>query len=276
MKYLFVYNPYSRYGLKEKEIEIIKKRFIKDEVIFYKSEYQGSIEKYVFLNGFNFDLIVACGGDGTIHEMICGAIRLKNTPLLALLPRGTMNDVARSLGYKSDLNKSLDIIQNRKFTTKNVYSINDTYFLYGMAIGRYSNVSYETINKKHFGVFSYYFSCLKEFFKSHTTTIVLNGKKIKISQLFILNNNYLAGYKMEFIDDKKIYVKYSISRNRLFDTFKFLFFLLARGKRHFIEEVVDELIIEGTNLKITLDGEKYETNRAVIKILDKNIRMICK
>ena len=265
MKYLFVYNPYSRYGLKEKEIKFIKNKFIDDEVSFYKSEYQGSIEKYVIQNGNQYDVLV-----------VCGAIKLENPKTIALLPKGTMNDVAKSLGYSFNLNKSLNIILKGNSLNRDVYSIGDTFFLYGMAIGRYSNVSYEAKNKRRFGIFSYYIFCLKEFFKSRPTVCKVNGKSLKINQLFIINNDYMAGYKMEFLNDHRIHLKYNLAKNRFIDTFKFLFFLLSKGKRHIKEETYDSLTIEGNNLKFTLDGEKYESNKVLISILDLKVKIICK
>lgn len=56
-------------------------------------------------------VIVACGGDGTVHEVASG-LRGSKIPL-ALIPAGTGNDVARVHGYPSDdLDSIIDIIIN--------------------------------------------------------------------------------------------------------------------------------------------------------------------
>ena len=59
----------------------------------------------------DIDLVVANGGDGTVHEVASG-LRGSNLPL-GILPGGTGNDVARVHGYISDdLDNIIDIIIN--------------------------------------------------------------------------------------------------------------------------------------------------------------------
>src|SRR5699024_1802603 len=43
------------------------------------------------------DLIVAAGGDGTIHEVISGIAEKAYRPTIAIIPAGTTNDYARAL-----------------------------------------------------------------------------------------------------------------------------------------------------------------------------------
>lgn len=276
MKYLFVYNPFSRKGLSIKEINHIKERFQTDQVSFFKTQGQGSITEYVSKVGSDFDFIISVGGDGTLHETVCGILKLEKRPKVGILPRGTMNDVSKDLGYYSNLDKSIDIIKKGNTCLKHVYSINDTYFLYGLAIGRYACVSYNTKNKRQFGKLSYYFSCLKEYFKSKPTTIVINNQKLKISQLFILNTAYLAGYKMNKDNDMHIHVKYILSKNRFIDTIHFYRFLKSRGKKCVEEMIVDSIEIDSKDLAYTLDGEKYISSKAYISLLYNHIEVICK
>lgn len=276
MKCLFVFNPFARRGLGEKEIEIIKKKFTGNDIEFYQTHGQGSITKYIATNGSNYDLIVAAGGDGTIHEMICGVQSLEKKPRVGVLPRGTMNDVSKELGYSANLNKSLDILLKGNTVLKNVYSINDTYFFYGLAIGRYANVSYETVNKRQFGKMTYYFSCIKNYFTSKPVKIKIDGKELLISQLFILNTEYLAGYKMNKDTDSMLHVKYIEAKNRFVDTIRFAKFLFSKGKKAIKEIVVESITIEGEDLTFTLDGEKYLANEALIKLASEQIEIICK
>lgn len=44
-----------------------------------------------------YDLVVAAGGDGTVHEVINGFAEKENRPTLAIIPAGTTNDYARVL-----------------------------------------------------------------------------------------------------------------------------------------------------------------------------------
>ena len=276
MKCLFVYNPFARKGFGKKEIERIKQRFVGNEIEFYQTHGQGSITRYVASDGSNYDLIVAIGGDGTIHEMICGLLKLDKKPKVGILPRGTMNDVSKELGYSSNLDKSIDILLKGNTVYKKVYSINDTFFFYGLAIGRYANVSYETVNKKQFGKLTYYFSCIKNYFTSKPTRIIIDGKEVLISQLFILNTMYLAGYKINKDLDSLLHVKYIETKNRFVDTIRFAKFLFSKGKKSIKELVVDSITIEGDDISFTLDGEKYIANKALIKPVEEQIEIICK
>lgn len=276
MKYLVVYNPFSRSGLSDKDISYIKKRLEGNELDFFRTQGQGSITKHVEKVGNTYDVIISCGGDGTLHETICGVMKLESLPKIAILPRGTMNDVSKSFGYSKKIEESFDIILKGNTIKKNVYSINDTYFLYGLAIGRYTNVSYQTVNKRQFGKFTYYLSCLKEFFKSKPIQVKINNEDLKLSQLFILNTSYLAGYKMDKEEDSHLYVKYILAKNRFIDTIRFYKFLKSRGKKCSKTLILDSIEIKSNELAYTLDGEKYVADLAKIKPLYNYLEFICK
>lgn len=49
-----------------------------------------------------FELVIAAGGDGTINHIVNGIMSRRNRPILAVLPLGTGNDLARTLGIPLD------------------------------------------------------------------------------------------------------------------------------------------------------------------------------
>jgi len=59
----------------------------------------------------NYSLLVACGGDGTYHEVVNGMLaREDNYKLpIGVIPNGSGNDTCRSLGVNS-VNDALDLI----------------------------------------------------------------------------------------------------------------------------------------------------------------------
>ena len=58
------------------------------------------------------DTVVACGGDGTLNEVING---LEGTTVaLGIIPAGTANDFARQVGIPDDPSAAMDIILRRK------------------------------------------------------------------------------------------------------------------------------------------------------------------
>lgn len=56
------------------------------------------------------DLIVAAGGDGTIHEVVAGLAASGDAPPLGVIPLGTGNDLARSLGVPLELDEALAVL----------------------------------------------------------------------------------------------------------------------------------------------------------------------
>lgn len=57
-------------------------------------------------------LLVVVGGDGTVHEVVNGAVGAGGQFELAVLPRGTGKDFVRSLRIPSDLRRALDIARD--------------------------------------------------------------------------------------------------------------------------------------------------------------------
>lgn len=61
-----------------------------------------------------FDLVIAAGGDGTVHEVANGLLRALaqgvDGPVLGVLPVGTGNDFAKLVGPLGKLEQSLDIL----------------------------------------------------------------------------------------------------------------------------------------------------------------------
>jgi diacylglycerol kinase family enzyme len=64
--------------------------------VFYPS-YPKEITFYLRENGFRFELLVLCGGDGTLNEAINGLMNLIDKPKLLYIPSGTVNDVSKAL-----------------------------------------------------------------------------------------------------------------------------------------------------------------------------------
>lgn len=60
------------------------------------------------------DLVIAAGGDGTVHEVSNGLLRALSQgvdgPVLGVLPIGTGNDFAKLVGPLDDLDRSMDIL----------------------------------------------------------------------------------------------------------------------------------------------------------------------
>lgn len=79
------------------------------------------------------EIIIAAGGDGTIHAVAAGLIGTKGT--LGIIPVGTMNNIARSLAIPEDIDEACKIIAGRKTRPIDVGKINDQVFLEVAGVG---------------------------------------------------------------------------------------------------------------------------------------------
>ena len=110
-----IINPAARDGQSIQIWESVKnkleKKGLNTELFITEKVGHASEIAYSLRNRSDIQVIVACGGDGTVHEVSSG-IRGSEIPL-AIIPAGTGNDVARVHGYSlDDLDNIIDIIIN--------------------------------------------------------------------------------------------------------------------------------------------------------------------
>lgn len=73
------------------------------------------------------DVVVACGGDGTLNEVVNG-LDGRDIPL-GVVPLGTANDFARQTGIPEDADHAMDVILSRKPVRIDTASMNGRRFL---------------------------------------------------------------------------------------------------------------------------------------------------
>ncbi|NPV10375.1 MAG: diacylglycerol kinase family lipid kinase [Ignavibacteria bacterium] len=114
MKYLFVANPMAGKGRTRKLIEKIKRFLISKNIDFELLETTGpnSINEIIKNTTQNFDRVIVIGGDGTIHELV-NSEQIFNK-VLGVLPTGSGNDFALTLGLRKNLYRNLEIILDEK------------------------------------------------------------------------------------------------------------------------------------------------------------------
>ena len=79
----------------------------------------------------NFDTVVALGGDGVIHEIGNGLMSIHETdrPRLGVVPAGSGNDYAHTLGVSCDLRTACDQLLNAETQAVDVGLVNRSFFL---------------------------------------------------------------------------------------------------------------------------------------------------
>lgn len=91
-----------------------------------------------------FDLIVCCGGDGTLNEVIHGCMNARTAPPIGYIPAGSTNDFARSLNIPTNIMEAAEIIINGVPQSCDIGRFGKKHFTYIAAFGAFTEVSYQT------------------------------------------------------------------------------------------------------------------------------------
>lgn len=110
----------------------------------YVTTCQGDAAKAVTLFGANSDLIVCCGGDGTLNETVTGVIDAGLQTPIGYIPAGSTNDFASSLHLSNDVVEAAKQIAGGKAVEYDVGKFADRYFTYVASFGAFTKTSYTT------------------------------------------------------------------------------------------------------------------------------------
>ncbi len=100
MKHLFILNPLAgKKGAAKEFVEQIRNQLVDKEVEIAYTEYAGHAEEIARAAAASGEdvRIYACGGDGTMNEVVCGAAGYDNAAITSV-PRGTGNDFLKVFG----------------------------------------------------------------------------------------------------------------------------------------------------------------------------------
>lgn len=153
---LLLVNPHSRNGQAEAlDNAVLMLEESNVQVTRCESESQAHMVSQIEGYDRSDGVIIIAGGDGTISSALESIYKCQRT--LAILPLGTANDLARSIGVPNDLLQAAKIIIDGKRERINLGKVNDKYFVNVAHIGLGVDVTHELTaeSKKYFGVFAY-------------------------------------------------------------------------------------------------------------------------
>ena len=142
--------------------------------------------------------ILIAGGDGTVNYVV-NMLKRRDLDLpVAVLPTGTANDFANTLGVPSDIEKACRRILSGEIKRVDLGRANDEYFVNVFSCGLFTDVSQKTptILKNTFGKLAYYFGGLGElpnFRKMHISIESDGGNYEGPSLIFFVFNGRTAG-----------------------------------------------------------------------------------
>lgn len=270
---LIIYNPNALKGKIDDYIPEIKKRLsLRYSVVDAMSspEIDGA-ESLALKYASKYDVLVSCGGDGTVHNVINGVMKSRADCVVGILPFGTCNDVARSLKIPCDFDKAIDCLLRLNITKYSLMSADDEFISYSLATGYLTNSTYATTNKqkKRLGRFAYFISAIKYLFKfkSLPITITADGERIhgKFIYFMLLNGEYAGGFRLnknkEYNNGKTqlVLIKKTKALGGFFTFIKMFMFgikSIRKSKCAIVKEVGKVKIENHANAPFTLDGEK--------------------
>lgn len=160
-KMLFIFNPNTGGGrLRSRLMKLLCYFSANDfEVTVFPTAGPGDAQQAAREKASEYDIVVCCGGDGTLNEVVWGLNSCDKPPLLGYIPGGTTNDFASSLSLpKTDMMAAAKrIVQPKKIFEFDIGQFNQRVFTYVAAFGAFTDVSYSTPQtfKNIFGYFAY-------------------------------------------------------------------------------------------------------------------------
>ena len=141
------------------------------------------------------DVIVACGGDGTVNEIASSLVG--SNVKLGIVPMGSGNGLASALKIPKSISGALNVIKNSNSTQIDVGEINKHYFFSNTGIGFDANVinNYSKTKQRRLG--SYLRASLLTFFNnppSLSVKITTESKSLRLKpfMVFVSNSNEMG------------------------------------------------------------------------------------
>lgn len=143
------------------------------------------------------DAVAVAGGDGTLNPLV-GCLVDRKLPLL-VLPAGTANDFARSLGMPEEPAELAALVRDGEIAEVDVGYANDKPFLNAASIGMTNTISrlQSKERKRKLGVLSYAVSAIEAGQRARPFRARLDGgaapREIRCIQLLVGNGRYYGG-----------------------------------------------------------------------------------
>ncbi|MEO3706329.1 lipid kinase [Trichormus azollae] len=231
------------------------------------------------------DLVIVGGGDGTLNAAVDAIV---DTQLpLGILPLGTANDLARTLGIPNYLPEACQIIAGGQLRRIDLGWVNGKYFFNVASLGLSVKITQKLTKevKRHWGIFAYAAAALQVIWKSRpfSAEIRTNGESfhVKTVQIAVGNGRYYGGGMAVFhdasIDDQRLDL-YSLEINQWWQIIPLL--PAIRQGRHIHWRSVRA--IQGQEIEIytsrpypiNTDGEITRYTPAVFRVMPRAISVL--
>lgn len=143
-KLLFIMNPFAGQKKANKVLPEILMLFTEAgyEINISMTTGPGSATQLAEERGGRADLVVCCGGDGTLNETVTGLLRAGLNVPVGYIPSGTTNDFASSLKLSHNpVQAAKDILEGQP-VVYDIGKFGNRYFCYVASFGAFTKSSY--------------------------------------------------------------------------------------------------------------------------------------
>jgi len=151
------------------------------------------------------DIVIAYGGDGTVHHVLQHVLAVEATPTFAIIPGGTANDFARTLNMPMSPVKAAKMIIKQQTKQIDVGQFNGRYFLNFFGIGLVTETKQavsESESKATLGRFSYYLNSLQTLNAPEPFNVSIKGNNRHYEgeaiMVMVGNGQYTGGVRAFF------------------------------------------------------------------------------
>ncbi len=202
----FIINPSSGRQLMDRKIDSLIKKLLNDGYVvgkYYTKGKDDATNETMRTCKSGFDLIVVCGGDGTVNEVVKGLMLSEKKIPFTIIASGTVNDFAKYLKLPRSITGIYELIRRKKVISIDVGRIADNYFVNVAAGGLLTSVAHTTQPemKAILGRTAYYLEGLRELMIDRLEPIKVEIKTPEfvleedILLFLISNSSSIGGFK---------------------------------------------------------------------------------
>ena len=233
------------------------------------------------------DRLIIGGGDGSINTATKLILKKNKNITLGVLPLGTANYYAKSLGITKKLTHAFEVALGDTIEKRHVCTANGREFLIGVNVGSTSQMFAEVTDeeKQRFGRLAYFRGIFRTLRRTlpPDVTIKANGKtkKYASTELVILNQHIDEAIKITpEVDGGKPYfeiITYGLGNSKLSPLFAVAMFALSFGKnQNYLTRIkaTKAVITSTTKLPVGIDGDILEKLPLEIRLVEKPVQFL--
>lgn len=201
-----IYNPSSGRQNVKRKINAICNILMDNGYIIGRYATKGkddAMNETIKACGEDWDILVACGGDGTINEIATGIIKGGRQIPVAIFATGTVNDFATSMNLPIAPKAFCNMIMREEIIDVDLGKANDGYFVNVLAGGLISDVAHQVPieMKTLFGRTAYYIAGLREMPRQMLNPFHIkveseeHTKEEEVILFLVTNTSSIGGFK---------------------------------------------------------------------------------